>query len=228
MREEIGSANQDSARNADHIFFYFDLPVVPSPGPELKKFLRHFFRQCNTVIAVNAAALENKRNTFFFPLSRALVSELDILRYCARQFQHQTFTKHTSEAAGLELYFRNMFGKVREHRNIIQHHGEYTFGGMKRADVKVSEIKRLNLPIEIRAGGSIGAISGFFLNDSMLVSSDQSGNLCEVFIGPELPLKIGALCSRVCEIISSSGNLQAKLLTGLNELEVRQLTDKQA
>lgn len=228
MREEIGSPIRIPARNADNIFFYFEFPVFPSPSPELQRFLRHFFRQCNTVIAVNAAALENKGNTFFFTLSRALVSELDILRYATTQLKNQNFTRQNSEAVGLDSYFYDLFGKVREHRNIIQHHGEYTFGRMKRADVKISEIKRLNLPIEIRAGGSIGAISGFFVNGSMLISSDQSGNLCEVFIGPELPFKIGALSSRACEIINGSGNLKLKLLTGLNESEVRQLTDKQA
>ncbi|MDI3336300.1 hypothetical protein QKW60_07770 [Defluviimonas aestuarii] len=141
---------------------------------------------------------------------------------------YQNFTADSSTKESLSdllITFKELFGNVRELRNVIQHHGEFVFGDMRAAKVRVSEIKRVGLPIDVHPGGSIGAISDFFYNDSLLVSSDQSGNLHEVYIGKDFPLRIAMVAAHFCEGVTKSGLVDLKLVSGLTELEVRQISN---
>lgn len=199
------------------MYSYFELAGNKPTFAQIR-YIDHLFSNANDLVTLFQEINRHKGTRFIFPLSRLMVSELNIWRYGIFKIGSGKLTPliRNSDASSQKLLttFDDYFGRVREHRNVLQHFGEYTYGDQQPASVNRRELERINANIRVAPGASI---AGFYSNyvGERFCSSDRSGEIQDVYIGQHFTLRVVGVLSLLCTTLSSEGT-EFNLVMGLN------------
>lgn len=192
-----------------------------------RKQLEHIngiFNIANSVISLFYEIEAARGTTFMLSLARFMVSELDLLRHGFKSLSQRKFDflkhGHNSSSDILLRRFDGHFGQVRDHRNILQHYGDYIFGEQEPAKVERAELERVGIPITVEPGGSIGRISSCLFGP-WFCSSNRSGKIKEVYVGEHTPSRIQDTLSLLCSELSASGRFRVEVVPNLDFQEYR-------
>lgn len=201
-------------------YVHYQVQETPGLTVEQANHIDNLFFVANAIIDLSQVTQANQDNHLIFPISHHIVTELNTWKYGLEKLDRERFSfvgdgwsdAHNNITSQFERYFR----QVTPHRNLLQHYKHRLFDHQEPARVKLSEYRRLDPQLAklVESGVRI-EVYGCYIGD-FFCSSDRTGRIREVHLGPSLPHRVGIVLQATLQAFEQQSSLIIKLRQGLN------------